>query len=467
MRREAATECRGAGRGLRNSSPSRISATLCSGALSTSSYVARFNARRSAGTGRVQSMPPPETAARFRSPVIIHLQRGRSCHGEWTAKVRSGRRRSGQVRREGNDPPARGPGRPRPRRPRLRHHVPARSRCGHRQDDRPGQPRPSPGQGRACHPRPHRRHHLYREGGRRAEAAAARGHRGSARTRQGRRGTRAPQNGRHRPGARAGLDPGFQVAAEIAGERVLDDAWDAWFDARMAEADDALLRALTLGLKIEDLRKAAVAMAAQRDVLGPPVARPPFDAESLRDRLREAVATLEPLKSRCTNTEDDAYQQIERLAAFHERAERADGLALERLSRELFVNAHKGQQGNWSLREACRDVKAELKALKDAQERYERDSNADLAWALRDRLRGFLDGYEALKRERALVDFADLLLKARDVLTHEVAVRRYFQQRFDFVHVDEFQDTDPLQAQIAFLLAEDPKAGPAARDWRG
>jgi ATP-dependent helicase/nuclease subunit A len=26
----------------------------------------------------------------------------------------------------------------------------------------------------------------------------------------------------------ARLDPGFQVAADIAGERVLDDAWEAW-----------------------------------------------------------------------------------------------------------------------------------------------------------------------------------------------------------------------------------------------
>jgi ATP-dependent exoDNAse (exonuclease V) beta subunit len=38
----------------------------------------------------------------------------------------------------------------------------------------------------------------------------------------------------------AGLDPGFQVAAEIAGERVLEDTWDACFDARMAEADPRL-----------------------------------------------------------------------------------------------------------------------------------------------------------------------------------------------------------------------------------
>jgi ATP-dependent exoDNAse (exonuclease V) beta subunit len=207
-------------------------------------------------------------------------------------------------------------------------------------------------------------------------------------------------------------------------------------------------------------------MAHERDVLGQPTARPAFDATSLRDRLRKANASLKPLKTNCTNTDDDAYQQIERLEAVRDRADRADGLALERLSRELEVDAHKGQQGNWKPKEACKDAKAELKALKDAQGNYVTASNADLAAALRDRLRGFLDGYEALKRDRALVDYTDLLLKARDVLTHATPVRRYFQKRFDFVLVDEFQDTDPLQAQIAFLLAEDPKAEPAAEDWR-
>src|SRR5262249_51320081 len=89
----------------------------------------------------------------------------------------------------------------------------------------------------------------------------------------------------------------------------------------------------------------------------------------------------------------------------------------------------------------------------------------DLAWALRDNLRGFLDAYERAKSQHAVVDYADLLLKARDVLVRSIPVRRYFQRRFDFILVDEFQDTDPLQAQIAFLLAEDPEAPPAA-DWR-
>ena len=144
----------------------------------------------------------------------------------------------------------------------------------------------------------------------------------------------------------------------------------------------------------------------------------------------------------------------------------ADDLALERLRRDLYVVAHKGKQDNWNPKQACKDVKAELKSLKDAQAAYVQASNADLAWTLRDTLRGFLDAYESAKRERAVVDFAGLLLEARDVLARSVPVRRYFQRRFDFILIDEFQDTDPLQAQIAFFLAEDPTAEPAA-DWRG
>ena len=48
---DEALACRKAGRGLRKSSPSRISATLFSGAFSTSSYVARFMASRSGKKG--------------------------------------------------------------------------------------------------------------------------------------------------------------------------------------------------------------------------------------------------------------------------------------------------------------------------------------------------------------------------------------------------------------------------------
>ena len=42
-------------------------------------------------------------------------------------------------------------------------------------------------------------------------------------------------------------------------------------------------------------------------------------------------------------------------------------------------------------------------------------------------------------------------------------VRRGFQPRFKRIFVDEFQDTDPLQAEILLLLAADDHA---ETDWR-
>src|SRR6185312_15702830 len=42
-------------------------------------------------------------------------------------------------------------------------------------------------------------------------------------------------------------------------------------------------------------------------------------------------------------------------------------------------------------------------------------------------------------------------------------VRQSFQKRFKRIFVDEFQDTDPLQAEILLLLAADD---PAETDWR-
>jgi ATP-dependent helicase/nuclease subunit A len=264
----------------------------------------------------------------------------------------------------------------------------------------------------------------------------------------------------------AGLDPGFAVAAEVASDRTFDDAWDAWLEERMAQGDGVLVRAMACDLKLDALKAAARTVVKERDILGREETSPPFAPDGLLGRMRAAVATLRPLKARCLDPEDDAFQAVLELEADLARAERLDPASREQLFRALGVVAHKGRQESWKTKEDCKATKAELKAVKEAQAAYLAASNAHLAWALRDRLRGFLAAYEKAKADAAVVDFQDLLLRARDVLQSSIPVRRYFQRRFDYVLVDEFQDTDPLQAEIAFFLAEDPEGEPAA-DWRG
>ncbi|HUI71860.1 MAG TPA: UvrD-helicase domain-containing protein, partial [Spirochaetia bacterium] len=60
--------------------------------------------------------------------------------------------------------------------------------------------------------------------------------------------------------------------------------------------------------------------------------------------------------------------------------------------------------------------------------------------------------YEKEKRDAALLDFDDLLYKARDLLRNRPDVRKALAERYKHVLVDEYQDTDPLQAEILFRL---------------
>jgi CRISPR-associated exonuclease Cas4 len=67
-------------------------------------------------------------------------------------------------------------------------------------------------------------------------------------------------------------------------------------------------------------------------------------------------------------------------------------------------------------------------------------------------LDGILASYEAFKRRAAVLDFDDLLFTCRDVLRAYPQVRAAAAERFSRILVDEFQDTDPQQAEIIFLL---------------
>lgn len=61
--------------------------------------------------------------------------------------------------------------------------------------------------------------------------------------------------------------------------------------------------------------------------------------------------------------------------------------------------------------------------------------------------------YEQMKEQRGALDFADLQLRTLQLLRDSPSVRHRYQNRFRFIMVDEFQDIDPLQAQIIELLA--------------
>ncbi len=67
-------------------------------------------------------------------------------------------------------------------------------------------------------------------------------------------------------------------------------------------------------------------------------------------------------------------------------------------------------------------------------------------------LERFGRSYKALKRARGALDFDDLELHARELLTERDSVRAAWSERFELLMVDEFQDTNPRQLAILTAL---------------
>ena len=68
-----------------------------------------------------------------------------------------------------------------------------------------------------------------------------------------------------------------------------------------------------------------------------------------------------------------------------------------------------------------------------------------------------LGEYEAAKGSG--LDFMDLLLRASDLLAGSPEAARRLGERFRYILVDEFQDTDPLQAEVLRAIAADAVRG--------
>jgi ATP-dependent exoDNAse (exonuclease V) beta subunit len=69
-----------------------------------------------------------------------------------------------------------------------------------------------------------------------------------------------------------------------------------------------------------------------------------------------------------------------------------------------------------------------------------------------------LHEYAAFKRAAAVLDFDDLLERARALVREHDAVRHALGARYRRIFVDEFQDTDPIQSEMLFLIATERRA---------
>ncbi|MBI1735750.1 MAG: UvrD-helicase domain-containing protein [Candidatus Rokubacteria bacterium] len=281
----------------------------------------------------------------------------------------------------------------------------------------------------------------------------------------------------HERPVEARVDPRFEVLTEQKAEALYARAFDAWLGEALEDPPEGVRRALRRramdGDPVDRLRRAGWQLTEWRDFRGAWTRRD-FDRRAAIDALVERVLALHDALKTCTTTADTFFSDmwaLRRVADDVRARERVvardyDGLesALIDLLREWkFTKPRAGSARNYKGGIGRDAIVARHGELVAALNDFKRDADADLAAFVQQELLATVDRYHELKTRTAALDFVDLLLRARDLLRDRRDVRAEMQARLTHVFVDEFQDTDPLQAEILLLLAA---SDPAIARWQ-
>ena len=270
---------------------------------------------------------------------------------------------------------------------------------------------------------------------------------------------------RERP-VEVGIDPAFEEVEDQEEERIRAEFWDQHIQ-RLRESDAQELKTLEeLDVSPGDLLEALSRIAAYPDVetVPQPVPKPKLrNARAALEKLlqfaRDVLPDEEPDKGW-----DDVQTVFRRLLRRRSLfAWDDDRVFLRALALFEPRSAANVTQIRWEDKPTALKAKRLAGAFRD-----EHALPVLAAWreyrhaGLLTVIRPAAENYALHRRQIGRLNFQDLLMLAAKLLREHPAVRRYFAERFQYLLVDEYQDTDPVQAEVMFLLAADD---PEETDW--
>jgi len=274
----------------------------------------------------------------------------------------------------------------------------------------------------------------------------------------------------------AGLPPRTELTTGIQAAVQFEDRWRQFLgqltDAPRPDVAEALPRAFVLGLTPAHLRAIAWRFHIEWDRL---------EGATFEERAVWPGGVAAVLSAIDVATECKAYYTgkpgadlllhvLESTGAFGAElragyeeivAAEAGGTRLaaeDRLLRRLSApkklgSGGKGKSSNWGGHKA--DVAGALDDAERARAAFVADVRTMALVPLLRAIQGFVLAYRDERVREGQLEFHDLLVLARNLLRDNDAVRRAVAGRFDYLLIDEFQDTDPLQVEIAELIAGD------------
>lgn len=271
---------------------------------------------------------------------------------------------------------------------------------------------------------------------------------------------------RERP-LEAKVDPAFRELEEADDAAFRNQCWDDYLAQLLETGRDGEIQSLAaLGIDVKDLRTVYhhVSQYPDVEIALTDVDRPDFGGVrdalwALLEEARRFLPTAEPEKG--WDALQSAVRNADRQQRFQDIRDDATFAALleDGFDKNLSVT-----QNRWT-------STAEVKRLSEAFALWQNHRMRPVLRQWREHKYAhvvrFVQPAVAYcanqRRQNGLLNFQDLLMDTARLLQTSEEVRRTFQGRIRRLFVDEFQDTDPIQAEIMFLLTA---SNPEVSDWK-
>jgi len=271
---------------------------------------------------------------------------------------------------------------------------------------------------------------------------------------------------RERP-IEAGIDLAFEEMDDQVDGQLRTEAWKQYVAEQFA-ADSPVLQALAdLGLEINQLPESFLTFADYPDVDEWPACDIDLgDLTSVAAQLQHYAAHMSRLVPAfpVERGNDQLMAKYERLARLVPKRNLTRAAELLELL-ELFEPHHGAIQKHWP--EGKKQGKEECQRWEGFAEATARPLlkrwREKRYFTVIQVLQAAVQVYDRMRAARGRLNYQDLLICAGRLLRDKPQIRRYFRQRFTHLLVDEFQDTDPVQAEVMMLLTADD---PAETAWR-
>ncbi|MUT65661.1 exodeoxyribonuclease V subunit beta [Paenibacillus sp. NEAU-GSW1] len=272
---------------------------------------------------------------------------------------------------------------------------------------------------------------------------------------------------RERP-IEAGLDPSFEEMDEESDKQFRAGCWDDY----MANLDGAQRmlyeELLSLRVDVNTLRVVYDRVSLFTDVELPCEDRGRPNLDRIRDTLfplLEAAApyipTVEPEKG--WDTVQMLVRQCRQKMRLIDFSDDMRVLEMARaFDRNLDITLNR-----WTSKEQASEMKVRFSEWKiSVLVPFLQEWREYLYPKLIKFVKPALDYYKERRYAAGKLNFQDLLLEAAKLVRGNGEVRSYFAERYRRLLVDEFQDTDPIQAELMFLLTGESADGGIEKDWR-